>query len=54
MPLIELETHIAAPIERVFDLARSIEAHMASTEGSNERAVDGRATGLIGYGEVVT
>lgn len=30
MPLIELETQIDAPIERVFDLARSIEAHIAS------------------------
>jgi ligand-binding SRPBCC domain-containing protein len=54
MPLIELETQIAAPIERVFDLARSIDAHMASTEGSNERAVAGRTTGLIGDGETVT
>ena len=54
MPLIELETQIEAPIERVFDLARSIDAHMASTEGSNERAVAGRTTGLIGDGETVT
>jgi len=54
MPLIELETQIAAPIERVFDLARSIDAHMASTEGSNERAVAGRTSGLIEDGETVT
>ena len=32
MPLIELETQINAPMERVFDLARSIDAHMKSTE----------------------
>ena len=54
MALIELQTQIDAPIERVFDLARSIDAHMASTEGSNERAVAGRTTGLIGEGETVT
>lgn len=54
MPLIEIETQIAAPIERVFDLARSIDAHMASTEGSNERAVAGRTSGLIEDGDTVT
>ncbi len=54
MPLIELETQIDAPIERVFDLARSIDAHMASTKGSGERAVAGRTSGLIGEGETVT
>jgi ligand-binding SRPBCC domain-containing protein len=54
MPLIELETQIAAPIDRVFDLARSIDAHMASTEGSNERAVAGRTSGLIEESETVT
>ena len=54
MPLIELETQINAPMERVFDLARSIDAHMKSTEGSNEKAVAGRTTGLIEVGETVT
>ncbi|MBX3323248.1 MAG: SRPBCC family protein [Phycisphaeraceae bacterium] len=54
MPLIELETQIAAPIERVFDLARSIDAHMASTTGSRERPVAGRTSGLIELGETVT
>jgi ligand-binding SRPBCC domain-containing protein len=54
MPLIELETQIDAPIERVFDLARSIDAHMASTKGTSERAVAGRTSGLIEDGETVT
>jgi ligand-binding SRPBCC domain-containing protein len=54
MPLIELQTQIRAPIERVFDLARSIDAHMASTEGTSERAVAGRTSGLIEDGEAVT
>ncbi|MEM8953916.1 MAG: SRPBCC family protein [Verrucomicrobiota bacterium] len=54
MPFIELETLIAAPIERVFDLARSIDAHVASTKGSNESAVAGRTSGLIELDESVT
>lgn len=54
MPLIELETRIHAPRERVFDLARSIDAHMASTDGTHERAVAGRMSGLIELGETVT
>ena len=54
MPLITIETLINAPMERVFDLARSIDAHMASTDGTEERAVAGRTTGLIGRGESVT
>jgi ligand-binding SRPBCC domain-containing protein len=54
MPLIRLETKIEAPQDRVFDLARSINAHMASTEGTNERAIKGRTSGLIEMGETVT
>ncbi|MGK0237662.1 MAG: ligand-binding SRPBCC domain-containing protein [Candidatus Pelagisphaera sp.] len=54
MPLILLTTRISAPVERVFDLARSIDAHMASTWQSSERAVEGRTSGLIEEGETVT
>ncbi len=54
MPLIELSTGIRAPIERVFDLARSIDAHVASTGQTRERAVAGRTSGLIELGETVT
>lgn len=54
MPLIYLETVVNAPIGRVFDLARSIDAHIASTEGTGERAVAGVTRGLIGLGEEVT
>ena len=48
--LIRLETQIDAPQERVFDLARSIDAHLASTEGTRERAIGGRTSGLIEMG----
>jgi ligand-binding SRPBCC domain-containing protein len=54
MPAIELAIEIRAPIERVFDLARSIDLHVVSTEGSGERAVAGVTSGLIELGEEVT
>ena len=54
MPVIQLETFIAAPPERVFDLARSIDAHQDSTEGTGEKAVAGVTAGLIGANEEVT
>ncbi len=54
MPLIELETQIDAPIDIVFDLSRSIDLHVESTSQTNEKAVAGCTTGLIGLGEEVT
>jgi ligand-binding SRPBCC domain-containing protein len=54
MVRIELSTRIAAPIERVFDLARSIDLHMASTDWTAERAIAGVTHGLIGAGQEVT
>ncbi len=54
MTRIELSTHINAPIERCFDLARSIDLHMESTKQTGEQAIAGRTSGLIGLGETVT
>lgn len=54
MPTLHLRTLINAPIERVFDLARSIDAHMASTSQTREKAISGRTSGLIEQGETVT
>lgn len=54
MTRIYLETFINAPIERVFDLARSIDLHKLSTKGTKEEAIGGRTTGLIGLNETVT
>ncbi|RYY28611.1 MAG: cell division protein [Chitinophagaceae bacterium] len=54
MPTIHLTTFIAAPIERVFDLARSIDLHKKSMNESGEQAVAGTTTGLLGKGETVT
>ena len=54
MPVIELTTLIQAPIERVFDLARSLELHMESTAKTGERAVGGVTSGLLGADQEVT
>ena len=54
MAVINLTTTIDAPIERCFDLARSIDLHMLSTSKTAERAVAGTTSGLIGEGEEVT
>ncbi len=54
MPLIHLTTFIAAPVERVFDLSRSIDLHRKSMAHTNEEAVAGTVSGLIKQDETVT
>lgn len=54
MPTIHLTTFIAAPAERVFDLCRSIDLHRKSMAHTNEEAVAGTTSGLIGLEETVT
>lgn len=54
MPRFELVTHIKAPVERVFDLSRSIDLHLDSTAETGEQAVAGVTSGLIGEGGEVT
>jgi ligand-binding SRPBCC domain-containing protein len=54
MPTIHLTTFIEAPIERVFDLSRSIDLHKKSMSHTNEDAVAGTTSGLIALNEFVT
>ena len=54
MPVITLITHIQAPIEVCFDLARSVEIHLRSTAQTHEKVIGGVMTGLIGLNEEVT
>ncbi len=54
MCTIHLTTFIAAPIERVFDLSRSISLHKISTAHTNEEAIGGITSGLINKNETVT
>jgi hypothetical protein len=52
----EETTLIAAPIERVFDLSRSVEVHLLANVHGNEQAlaIGGVTTGLIDLGQQVT
>ena len=54
MPTIHLTTFIAAPVQRVFNLSRSINLHQISTASTNEKAIEGVITGLINKHEIVT
>ena len=54
MSRIVLTTVIRAPIDRCFDLARSVDLHVQSTRQSGERAVGAVTTGLLGLGQEVT
>lgn len=52
--LIELETLIRAPRDRVFDLARSVDLHLDSASRSREKAVAGKISGLLSLGDSIT
>lgn len=54
MPLIVLKTYIQAERSIVFDLSRSIDLHKISTQQTNEEAISGITSGLIGMNESVT
>jgi ligand-binding SRPBCC domain-containing protein len=54
VPILHLVTDIAAPRELCFDLARSVDAHLASAADTGERAVAGVTAGLLALGDEVT
>jgi ligand-binding SRPBCC domain-containing protein len=56
MVTLEEITLIAAPIARCFDLARSVEVHLAGNTHFGEQAValEGVSTGLLNLGDTVT
>ncbi len=54
MPVIVLITEIKAPMQKVFDLARSVDLHQQSMQHTNEKAIAGKISGLIEQGETVT
>lgn len=54
MSRIELSIEINADKKTVFDLSRSIDAHVLSAKQTNEKAIAGRTSGLIELGETVT
>jgi ligand-binding SRPBCC domain-containing protein len=54
MTKIELVTEIHSTIDICFDLSRSIDLHKISTAKTNEQAIAGITSGLIGLNESVT
>lgn len=54
MTKIELTTAIKAPIERCFDLARSVDLHKISMQHSREEITGGVETGLMKLHDTVT
>jgi ligand-binding SRPBCC domain-containing protein len=54
MPAIHLSTMIRAPRSVVFDLARSIDAHLESTSSTQERAIAGVTRGMVKLNDEVT
>jgi ligand-binding SRPBCC domain-containing protein len=53
MNKIEFNTHIKAPVQRCFDLARSVDFHKISVNPIKEESVAGFTSGLIGYNQRV-
>ena len=54
MSLIQLQTLIAAPPERCFDLSLSVEIHLDSAATTGERVTSGPRSGVLGPGDTVT
>lgn len=54
MTIIVLETQIKASQQTVFNLARNIDVHIASSSQTQEKAIAGTTFGLISLGETVT
>ncbi len=54
MTALRLVTVIRAPVDVCFDLARSVDAHVASTARTREVAVAGVTSGLLTLGDEVT
>ena len=54
MSFIHLTTFIAAPLERVFDLSRSVDLHKKSMAAYEEKIIDGVMNGLMKEGDSVT
>ena len=53
MPVIEFELEIEAPVERVFDLSRSVPVHLHSAHHTGEVLIDGPRA-LLGLDDQVT
>ena len=52
--VIRIQTVVRAPQALVFDLARSVDVHQASTSQTEEEAIAGKTEGLMELGDEVT
>lgn len=53
MPTLTIETEINADIKICFDVARDITVYQESLENTEEKAVDGKVSGLVGLNDWV-
>jgi ligand-binding SRPBCC domain-containing protein len=53
VPFVRTEICIDAPLERVFDLARDVRIHAATTASTGERVVEAPESGLLQLGDEV-
>jgi ligand-binding SRPBCC domain-containing protein len=51
---VAVETWIRGGLEECFDAARDLDLHVSSMADTDEKAIAGRTSGLIGLGEQVT
>lgn len=54
MGRIQLQTLIDAPIERCFDLSRSVDVHLLSSTSAREKVIAGTTSGLMSLHDEVT
>ena len=54
MAVLRVMTMVNAPATRCFDLARSVDLHVRSAEGTGETAIAGTMSGLLELGDQVT
>ncbi len=54
MITVTVSSRIKAPREACFDLARSVDDHVESMSGTNERVVGGKLAGLLGLNDTMT
>jgi ligand-binding SRPBCC domain-containing protein len=54
LPTFTIHTQIHNKPEVVFNLSRSIDLHLISTSKTNEKAIEGKTSGLINLHETVT
>jgi len=53
MVILHFETKIHAAVEKVFDMARTVEVHLETAAHTQEKAVGGKTSGLLEKGNTI-